>query len=438
MKWLILPLLWALAALVTVAVLWRLYRGKNIILRGKWSPRVIRMVAILLVVLGVGVERGTPAAPVTPPADKNKTDAKSDDLPAALTPAMIRQWLYLQTPVRTENVWWAFKQEMVRVQSAPDGNPKAALALLPNFEALPKLSATFKADLDAAAAKKEPPRLDAGKILELYNEAEGHGYYDHWLNAYLWRKTADGDAAAAKQLAEVYARMYRHSRVTDALIRAHGEVKPYMVPAKAWMSKGGAHPAERNLEEKAMADMQEAAKKIYPAIDGGTWKRDGVAVLTVAKDSPAPTLLRAGRKQPLPSGEAVRFGRLDLLQTPPGDKPVTLEHAWLGRVTLPADRTVSVWQLSGLLSDEGHKKLNKDVQAALEGDEDAADRLELVLPFAHAAVRAAVAESPKAKLAPRLRMMLALFDDTVMPVLVPPKPESPFGPGGGFGPGGER
>src|SRR5262249_31683301 len=179
-------------------------------------------------------------------------------------------------------------------------------------------------------------------------------------------------------------------------------------------------------------------KKIYPAIDGGTWKRDGVAMLTVAKDSPAPVLLRAGRKQPLPSGETIRFGRLDLIETPAGDKPVTLEHAWLGRVTLPADRTVSVGRRAGLRSDEGQAKLNKDVQAALEGDEDAADRLELVLPFAHAAMREAVAESPKAKLAPRLRLMLALFDDTVMPVLVPPKAEAPVGPGRGFGPRAER
>src|SRR5262249_46617015 len=141
--------------------------------------------------------------------------------------------------------------------------------------------------------------------------------------------------------------------------------------------------------------------------------------------------------RPPPGGGGGRLRRLARPQPPAGDKPVTLEHAWLGRVTLPANRTVSVWQLPGLLSDEGQKKLNKDVQAALEGDEDAADRLELVLPFAHAAMRAAVAESPKAKLAPRLRMMLALFDDTVMPVLVPPKAESPFGPGSGFGgPGG--
>ena len=261
---------------------------------------------------------------------------------------------------------------------------------------------------------------------------EGHGYYDHWLNACLWRKTAHGDAADAKQLAEVYVRMYRHSRLTDTLIRAYGEVKPYTVGARAWMSKGGPRPAERDREEKGLGEMQEAAKKLFPAIDGGTWKRDGVALLTVAKDAPAPVLLRARRKQPLPSGETVRFGRLDLIETPAGDKSVSLEHPWLGRVTLPPDRVISVWQLSGLLSDEGEKKLTKAVRDALDGDEDAADRLEMALPLAHAAIRAGVAESPKAKLAPRLRLLLALFDDAVMPAVAPRGAEVPFGSGGGL------
>ena len=74
------------------------------------------------------------------------------------------------------------------------------------------------------------------------------------------------------------------------------------------------------------------------------------------------------------------------------------------------------------------------MQDALEGDEDAADKLELALPLTHIVIRAAVTESPNAKLAPRLRMMLALFDDTVMPTLTAPKGEVPLG--SGFGPGG--
>jgi hypothetical protein len=430
MKWLFVPLLWALAALLAAAVLWRLYRGKNIVLRGKWSPRIIRMVAIILVVLGVGVERA-PTAPVTPTPDKTRTDAKSDDLPASVTTTTIHQWLLLQTPVRTENYWMLLKQDLTQKLLAPGESDPAVKPAMPS-NVPPALAAVFKADLEAVAAKKEPPRLDAKAILTLYDQLEADGFYDHWLNAYLWRKTATGDA---KQLAEIYARMYRYSRVTDALIRANGEVKPYMLGARVWMSKGGPRPADLRKEEQTMAAMLDAAKKLYPAMDGGTWKRDGIAVLSVAKDSPGPTLLRAGRKQPLPSGETVRFGRLDLLETPAGDKPVILEHAWLGPITLPPNRVLSVWQLSGLLSEDGQKKLRKAVQDALDGDEEAADKLELVLPLSHAIIREAVAESPKAKLAPRLRLMLTLFDDAVMPAL-PAVKAADVGYGLGSGPGG--
>jgi hypothetical protein len=437
MKWLFVPLLWALAALVTVAVLWRLYRGKNIVLRGKWSPRLIRIVAIILVVLGVGVTKSPAAAPVTSPADKNKTDAKSDDLPATITSATIRQWLTSQTGEwgRGETIWPRFKLAMTHsLLTTPSEREMTQLKKFGQGQP-PKLAAMFKADLEALAAKKEPPRLDAKSSIVIYDEIESRGYYDHWLNAYLWRKTASADAAEMNEMAEVYARMYRHSRMTDALIRAFGEVKPYTVSARAWMSKGGPRPEERNLEEKGLADMQDAAKKLFPAIDGGTWKRDGIAILTIVKDSPTPTLLRAGRRQPLPSGEMIRFGRLDLIETPLGDESVLLEHAWLGRITLPANRTISVWQLSGLLRDEGQKKLRKTVQDALEGDEDAADKLELVLPLAHSAIRDGLTRLPKAKLAPRLRMMLSLFDDAVMPTLLQ-RSVSDFPIGSGSGQGG--
>ena len=414
MKSLLIPLAWALAVLLAVAVLWRLYRGKNVVLRGKWSPRVVRIVAILLVVLGRGAA-GAPAEPGTPPTDQNKNDPKGEELPACISPATVRTWLNLQS-VRG-GTWSKFKQELTQAQLVlPE--PKG----LPTLQQLekglpPKLAAVFKADIAAIAAKKVAPRIDASSLLALYDEMESQGYFDHWLNAYLWRKTANMDAGDGSKLAEIYARMYRHSRLTDTLVRALGEVKPYTIPAQAWRSKASPSPGIRALEEKSVADMLEAAKKLYPNIDGGTWKRDGVALLTVAKDSPSPILLREGRKRPLLDGETIRFGRLDLLETPAVSKPVSLNASWLGRVNLLAKRTISVWQLSELLSEEARDKLKQTVAEALDGDEDAADKLELVLPLAHNAIRADVTESPKSKLAPRLRMLLSLFDDTVMPAL---------------------
>src|SRR5205807_4903632 len=54
---------------------------------------------------------------------------------------------------------------------------------------------------------------------------------------------------------------------------------------------------------------------------------------------------------------------------------------------------------------------------ALEGDEKAAERLEEALPLTHADLRAALTESPRARGAARLRLILTLFDDAVMPAL---------------------
>jgi len=92
-----------------------------------------------------------------------------------------------------------------------------------------------------------------------------------------------------------------------------------------------------------------------------------------------------------------------------------VNHAWLGRIDLAAGRTLSVWRLAELLSPGAKEKVKSTVKSALAGDEAAALELERALPLARAEVRAAVKASPNAKGAPRLRMILALFDDVPMP-----------------------
>jgi hypothetical protein len=187
--------------------------------------------------------------------------------------------------------------------------------------------------------------------------------------------------------------------------------------------------------------MFDAVKQLYGATDAGTWKRDGVALLTVAKDSPRPTLLRGGKKYSLDVGETVRFGRLDLIETPAGDKPVVLEHSWLGPITLPAGKLISVWELARLLSADARATAGQTITQALANNEEAADKLEQALPLVHVLLREQVIRDSEAKGAPRLRLILALFDDAVMPALViDPNltPKFPGGPGGPIGPFGER
>ena len=62
------------------------------------------------------------------------------------------------------------------------------------------------------------------------------------------------------------------------------------------------------------------------------------------------------------------------------------------------------------------------VSSALAGDEAAALDIERALPLVHPEVRSAVRGSPNAKGAPRLRTILALFDDVPMP---PPEQNQP-------------
>jgi hypothetical protein len=52
-------------------------------------------------------------------------------------------------------------------------------------------------------------------------------------------------------------------------------------------------------------------------------------------------------------------------------------------------------------------------------DEKAALRLERAMPLVHTDLRAALEKTPNAKGAPRMRLILSLFDDVPMPALGP-------------------
>jgi hypothetical protein len=250
------------------------------------------------------------------------------------------------------------------------------------------------------------------------DELEKNGRFDHYWNAYLWRKAATESKEGASRI-ELFARFRQHARITDALIRAHAQVKPLMQPPRAWMSKAGPKAGDlagMKVYETSLTDMLKVANEVLPTTDEGTWKRDGVALLKPTVGSLAPTLIRGGKERMLPADEATRFGRLDLLKT--GDKPATIHHDWLGKIELPANKLVSVWDLPNHLPDGAKQKMDETVLDALKNNsEDAADRLERCLAVSHHSIRVGLKELPNAKGAPRLRLILALFDDAVMPIL---------------------
>lgn len=422
MRTLLAPLLWLLAVAVALFVLWRAWRGRPVVLRGRWGPRFVRMVAVVLVVLGAADE-GRPA-PV-PTKDAPGAGRTDEQLPPVVTQAAVTRWLNWQQP---QNTWTVFKQELTRLSHSPPPTEAARQAVSARLRYFGwEFRKVVEADVAAMAGLKVArPGLD--QLTAALDEMDQSGIYDHWAGAYLWRQSAGLAGNDPQAAAELYARLYRHARVTDTLIRARAQVKPLNVSPRAWMSKAGPKREDVLARQKWEAEVFAAARRLYASTDAGTWERDGSARAAVAKDSAPLTLVHAGKRHTFGPGSNVRLDRLDLFEA--GEKPVVLEHAWLGKLTLPAGRTVSVWELPDCLSAEGRAALGKAVADALEGGEGAARRLEQALPLAHRLLREKLAAAPDARGAARLRLILSLFDDAVMPA--PPAAVAPpaFGPGG--------
>lgn len=478
MRWLVVLALWALALLAALFVLWRLWRGRNVVLRGRWSPRFVRMVVIVLVVLGVGVEKGKADEPARAAGGRaGRGSGEKAPAPDVLNLETVRAWhRYVN-----QGPFAAFKHAFAQIELealAPKDVPPKVLARLieqldddeyavrrqashrlrgilaaarpalakalqesPSLEKRRRIEALLTEATDVSAARglaevlparlkqlvladlnavekgqpAPPPRAEG--LLLTVDELERSGVFDHWVNAYLWRKAAQADDRP--RLAELFARLHRHARLASALTRAGAEIKPYVVPARAWMSKAGPSAYERSSEATALGGLLKSAQEYYAGSDIGTWEKDAVALLTAARDAAAPVLVRAGKRQALEPGQELRFNRLDLLEVPAGAKPAVLEHAWLGRLTLPAGRSIAVWDLPGCLTDEARATVKQTIADALAGSEQAAGRLEKALPLVHELLRQGLVESPAAKGAPRLRLVLSLFDDAVMPAPEP-------------------
>ena len=414
MRWIAILLLWVAAVVVAVVVLRRVRRGKPVVLTGWWSPRLVRMVAVVLVVIGPGEEATTPeaqAAPVRLPLPAG------GELPATVTAEAVHVWLIENQPASRFAVG---KRHLLRGAAGHKllaDERAAANQYAPRLPA--RVRAMVLADVQAIADGKAVPAAADAELLAALDELEKAGRFDHALNAYLWRK-ADGPPRDAADRVRLFDRLRRHARVTDALLRAYGQVKPVMQSPRAWMSKAGPRPEDYRAEQAAVADLLKVAARVLPATDEGTWKQDGVARLKPVVGSPAPVLIRAGSERALPADEATRFGRLDLFKT--GDKPAVVEHDWLGKIELPANRLLSARDLPDLLSKVAKEKLDEMVHRALTtNSEDAADRLEQCLAVSHQAIRVGLKELPTAAGAPRLRLILSLFDDAIMPTLPVPQ-----------------
>jgi hypothetical protein len=396
MKWIVTPLLWILALIVGILVAWRIWQGKPIILKGRWSPRFVRMVVFVLVMMGVGNGQESNLTHQVSVDDIKAEATVVDLLPEKVAENVIARWSALQ---HRASIWSAFKKDIVLAQNAFEKKETQ----IPFPSGLPELPEKFRtfviSDLDWL--KKGQPytsSVNIGTTMAVLDEMERNGYYDHWLVAYLWRRTPQPDV-------ELFRLFYQHARIANTLIKAKGNKVLY--EPRAWMSKAG---PSRGYYQR-LKETYESSKGIYPFADTGTWEKDGIVLLTIAKGSNPVTLIRNGKRRVIQPQEVIRFGRLDLLET--GSVVCELEHSEIGPLELPAGQLTDARSINQYLFELGKYNLRKIIEKALDGDEKAVQIIEEALPLAHKNLRESLQNKANAqeKGAPRLRLILSLFDD---------------------------
>jgi len=431
MKWLLTLLLWGLAVVVALGVLWRLWRGKTVVLRGRWTPRFVRMVAVTLVFLGIGTGQNDAAPVKQTEGKKGKVD---DQLPPHITKDVVAKWL---APQARTGEWMRFKQTWTLLMQRAEPGLETVERALQLSQALPeRLRVLLREDLRAMAGGPSPAAANPRDLALALEEAERGGYIDPWLCAYVWRKAAVlTDGSERKAIVDLMAKLHRHARLANALIAAGARLRPLMLRPQPWGTKSGRPPAWAQQQQLfapgagLAVDLLPALRSQFATADAGTWDSQGLTIFAVAQDSAAATMIRVGQAGVPQTSGMVRFGRLDLLETTPGDRPVLLTHRVFGTLTLPPGKLISVWDLPQYLSAKGKEQLKKTVADALDGKDAASRLLEQHLPLAAPFVRAGIHASPKAAGAPALRLILTQFDDVPpAPPIAAASPEGPLTP----------
>jgi len=410
--------LWCIALVLAVGILWRIARRKKVVLTGRWTPRLVQMV-ITIVVAFSPLASDEVAFADDPPAAKDKPAADAA-VPLPLDAHTLKRWREQWS--HDESMLVRFKRSFLPIEAGTGTPSGAALKEARNITgALPdRLRQIVLGDIEARASGKTLTPVPPKALREALAAMRRDGCFDAWLLGYLWRITGRRvDPAARAGDVALYAELRQFARLLDTLVLSRGRVKASAFNPRAWMSKAGPSKTERRREERLRRLLLAEAAKLWPTSVAESWARDAHIEFGLARDSSPVVLHRAGAKHSLKAKEAlVRFARLDLLETPASGPPVVLSHVWLGALPLPRGRTLSVWDLPGLLPASVVERLRTALDKALLGDALAAQRIESTLPVSHAELRRALDKQPKAAGAPRLRTILSLFDERTVP---PPK-----------------
>lgn len=420
MKLLITMGLW-LAAATVVAWLVLRHRGRVAMLADERIPRrLVRMVAVLLVMIGVTSDaraqrEGGLFALQSPPAEAEGLrwsppgEADYADRPAhPFTDQAAEDYARSHGGhggwVRAKAMMTAFEAGKALDADALAWLNRVTAAERPAMsEALMKVILVHSGDADVADLPDE--KITADDLLKALDDAERAGFYDGWLLGYLWRAAPAADERNAAALESLYERLERHGRMLTAITRARAELGPiYYQP---WMSKAA---PPRDYQPMHVPDgFARRVMHHFARATAGSWHDEATARLTAATDGQA-TVIRRGQRLRIEDGAPLTLRRLDMIQAP-ADHALTLRQQQTGlTLIIPPGRTVGPRDLPRYLDEASRKRIGTWTAAAAEGDRDAAVRLEWTLPLTHAAIREHLDQheaTPQANPLPTLRM---LFD----------------------------
>lgn len=285
-----------------------------------------------------------------------------------------------------------------------------AVCRLPDDLALKRL---LTVDLTHERANSAEFRVPPRELMSALREAESRGLFEASLTAWAWRSAEL--AAPGQDLADLYAALHAHARATDALVLYAAAER--RVGSPRWQSKAGPPPFPRLAAESRPVDGSAAAPtsagravaRIYATRDAGTWDSEGRLFVRVAGGGGR--LFRRGGSFPLTAGETVDVRRLDVVVADAAG--LAFETSRCGALRLGPGATLVSRNAAGFLEPEGRVRIAALVAEALADGpeaEAAAAALERIAPLAADEMRAAVMRRPDAPGAPRLRLLLALYD----------------------------
>lgn len=343
-------LLW-LAALVVVAfVIRRLRRHDRTLLTGRWSPRFVRMLAILIVWFGWRPEEAQ-ARP-----DPSCTSLPALEPPATTPFAPARPPLVVSALVDDD-------AELIRhhVQRVAEHRTASQFQLAREL-----------------ASRRELSPVDRATLTDLFRDAD------------------------------------RRAVLHEAVILALAEVgppvfRPWMskaAPPPGWRDTPEAPPdfrpaLERALRRATAGTWETEATLALEVVSGFSYDH------RVGLDAAA-ALIRHGRAHPL-YPTTLNLGRLDIIVA--ADLPLVFKHASLGTLTVPPGHILTAWNAPSYLEADARRHIARLIERALACERAAQATLSTLLPAAHQAIREALTAPRAGPGQPGLRLLLTLFDE---------------------------